>query len=58
MVFYVNMVTFRMIPLIINFINIVMDDGGVIQWPKPCLLLSATCDEILSKMIRIWLGKC
>ena len=23
-------------------------------WPKPCLLLSATCDEILSWMVGIW----
>ena len=26
-----------------------------IHWPKPYLLLSATCDEILSWMIEIWM---
>ena len=26
-----------------------------IQWPKPYLLLSATCDEILSWMVEIWM---
>ena len=26
-----------------------------IHWPKPGLLLSATCDEILSWMIEIWM---
>ena len=26
-----------------------------IHWPKPDLLLSATCDEILSWMIEIWM---
>ena len=26
-----------------------------IRWPKPYLLLSATCDEILSWMIEIWM---
>ena len=26
-----------------------------IHWPKPYLLLSATCDEILSGMIDIWM---
>ena len=25
------------------------------HWPKPCLLLSATCDEILSCVIEIWM---
>ena len=25
------------------------------HWPKPCLLLSGTCDEILSWMIGIWM---
>ena len=24
-----------------------------VHWPQPCLLLSATCDEILSPMIEI-----
>ena len=28
-----------------------------IHWPKPYLLLSATCDEILSSMIEIWMRK-
>ena len=26
-----------------------------IHWPKPYLLLSPTCDEILSWMIEIWM---
>ena len=26
-----------------------------IHWPKPYLLLSTTCDEILSRMIEIWM---
>ena len=26
-----------------------------ICWPKPYLLLSPTCDEILSWMIKIWM---
>ena len=26
-----------------------------IHWPKPYLLLAATCDEILSWMIEIWM---
>ena len=26
-----------------------------IHWPKPYLLLSATCDEILSWMIKFWM---
>ena len=26
-----------------------------IHWPKPFLLLSATCDDILSWMIEIWM---
>jgi hypothetical protein len=26
-----------------------------INWPKPCFLLSATCDEILSWMIEFWM---
>ena len=26
-----------------------------IHWPKPYLLLSATCDEMLSWMINIWM---
>ena len=25
------------------------------NWPKPYLLLSATCDEMLSWMIEIWM---
>jgi hypothetical protein len=28
-----------------------------IHWPKPRLLLLATCDEILSWMIEIWVEK-
>ena len=31
--------------------------GEFIHWPEPCLLLSATRDEILSWMIEIWM-KC
>jgi hypothetical protein len=27
----------------------------LIHWPKPYLLLSTTCDEILSWMINIWM---
>ena len=26
-----------------------------IHWPKPYVLLSATCDEMLSWMIEIWM---
>ena len=26
-----------------------------IHWPKPCLLLSTTCDEILPWMIEFWM---
>jgi hypothetical protein len=26
-----------------------------IHWPKPYILLSATCDEILSRVITIWM---
>ena len=26
-----------------------------IHWPKPSLLLSSTCDELLSWMIKIWM---
>ena len=26
-----------------------------IHWPKPYLLLSATCDEILSWVIEVWM---
>ena len=42
MVFYVTMITFRM-----------MDE--LIRWPKPNIFLSATCDETLSWMIEIWM---
>ena len=30
-----------------------MDES--IHWPQPYLLLSATCDEMLSWMIEIWI---
>ena len=26
-----------------------------IHWPKPCLLLSTTCDGILSWMFEVWM---
>ena len=55
MVFNCTMVTFWMTPLMNKFTNIVMDDDEFIHWPKPYLLLSATCDEILSWMIEIWM---
>jgi hypothetical protein len=29
-----------------------------ILWPKPYILLLATCDEILSWMIEIWMKIC
>jgi hypothetical protein len=32
-----------------------MDDGSISHWPKPYLLLSGTCDEILSWMIENWM---
>ena len=35
--------------------NVVMDDGRVHPLAKPYLLLSATCHEILSWMIDIWM---
>ena len=33
-----------------------MDES--IHWPKPYLLLSTICDEILSWMIKIWMKNC
>ena len=35
--------------------NIVKDDGWVHSLAQPCLLLSPTCDEILSWMLEIWM---
>ena len=35
--------------------NTIMDVDEFIHWPKPYLLLSATCDEILSWIIEIWM---
>ena len=32
-----------------------MDEDEFIHWPKPYLLFSATCDEMLSWMIEIWM---
>ena len=29
-----------------------------IDWPEPYLLLSTSCDEILSWMIEIWMKIC
>ena len=56
MVFSATMVTFQMTLLMKKWTNIVMDDGWVhICWSKPYVLLSATCDEILSWMIEIWM---
>ena len=35
-----------------------MDDGHeFIHWPKPYLLQSTTCDEILSWIVEIWMEK-
>jgi hypothetical protein len=31
--------------------------GEFIHWPKPYLLLSTTCDEIVSWMLEIWMKK-
>ena len=57
MMFYITIVTFRMAFLMKKWTNIVMDYGWVefIHWPKPYLSLSATCDEILSWMIEMWM---
>ena len=54
MVFDVTMVTFWMTLLMISLqiLSWVMDE--FIHWPEPYLLLSATCDEMLSWMIEIW----
>ena len=32
-----------------------MEDGELVHWPKTYLRLSATCDEVLSWMIEIWM---
>jgi hypothetical protein len=29
--------------------------GEFIHWPKPYILLSRTCDEILSQIIETWM---
>ena len=51
MVFNVTMVSFQMTLMISEQILPWMIDD-FIHWPKPYLLLSATCDEILSWMIE------
>ena len=48
-VLYVTIVPYRMTLLMNKWTCIVMDDGyEFTHWPKPYLLLSATCGEILS----------
>ena len=27
----------------------------IVHWPEPCLLLSSTCNEILSWMMEFWI---
>ena len=54
--FYVTMETFQMTLLMEKseqILSWMIDE--FIHWPKPYLLLSATCDEILSWMIEIWM---
>jgi hypothetical protein len=54
MIFSVMMVTFWMTPFISEqTLSWMMDE--FIHWQKPYLLLSATCDEILSWVIKIWM---
>ena len=55
MVFYITMVTFHMTLLMNKQTNIVMDVDEFLHWPKPYLLLSTICDEILSWMMEIWM---
>ena len=51
------MVIVRMTLLMKKFINIDMDDGGIhpLKEKESYFLLSATCDEILSWVIGIWM---
>ena len=53
MIFNVTMVTFWMTLFMNKWTNIVVDDGWNHVVTK--ILLSATCDEILSWMIGIWM---
>jgi hypothetical protein len=56
MVFNVTMVTFWMTLLkdkLPKRLSCMIDE--FIYWPKPYLLLLATCDEMLSWMIEIWM---
>ena len=55
MVFYITMITFWMTHLMNSeqIFSWMMDE--FIHWPKPYLLLSTTCDDILSWMIEIWM---
>ena len=53
MIFNVTMFTLRMTIVMNELKIIVMDDDESIQWPKLYLLLSTTCDGILSWIIVI-----
>ena len=55
MIFNVTMVTVRMTFLIFRYTNIVIEMDEFIHWPKPNLLLLATCDEMLLQMIDNWM---
>ena len=55
MVCNVTMITLWMTFLMNKFIIAIMMMDEFIHWPKPYLLLSATCDEILSWTIEIWM---
>ena len=59
MVFYVAMVTFWMTlsshELSEQLLSWMMHE--FIHWPKPTLLLLATCDELLSWMVEIRMEK-
>ena len=55
MEFYVIMVTFQMTLLMNEFTKTVMMMDEFILWPKLYRLLLATCDEIMSWIIEIWM---
>ena len=54
-VVYVTMLTFQMTILMNKWKILSWMMAEFIDWPKSYLLLSATCDEILSWMIEIWM---
>ena len=55
MVFNVTLVSFQMTLLMISLQLLFWMMNEFVHWPKPYLLLSATCDEMLSWMIEVWM---